>query len=86
MSATTADSGGDDELRSRSQQSPLASQRTKASNAPNEANRTGRMSSYFTLGYKEGFSQWVRNVTIRVRCAMRGLILMAVDEHTSCNS
>ena len=58
MSTATAN-GGDDELRSSSQQSPLASQRNRADNTPTEANRTGRIGGYFTLGYKEGFSQWV---------------------------
>ena len=52
MSTDTAD-GGDDEVRSSSQQSPLASQRKSASNT---SKRTG---GYFTLGYKEGFNQWV---------------------------
>ncbi|KAL9130541.1 MAG: hypothetical protein Q9217_001309 [Psora testacea] len=59
MTATTAEPGGDDTLRNRTQQSPLASQRAKGGNTPSEANRTGRMSTYFPLGYKEGFSQWV---------------------------
>jgi len=59
MSAATADSG-DDEVRSRNQQPMLASQRHKAGNdTPTEENRTGRFGNYFTLGYKEGFSQWV---------------------------
>ena len=58
MSTATAN-GGDDELRSSSQQSPLASQRDRADNTPTKANRTGRIGGYFTLGYKEGFSQWV---------------------------
>ena len=56
----TAASGGDDDYQSRSQQSPLASQRAKQGNNPTEANRTGRFSGgYFPLGYKEGFHQWV---------------------------
>ena len=59
MSAATADAGGDDELQSRSQQSPLASQRAKQSKAPTEANRTGKFGGYFPLGYKEAYSQWV---------------------------
>lgn len=60
MSATA--NGGDDKVRSSSQHSPLASQRNKASNTPTEANRTGRIGGYFTLGYKEGFSQWWTNI------------------------
>ena len=60
MAATASDSG--DNIGSRTQQSPLASQRAKANNAPTEANRTGRFGGYFTLGYKEGFSQWVGQV------------------------
>ena len=57
--STAAASDGNDNLQARGQQSPLASQRAKQSNTPSEANRTGRMSGYFPLGYKEGFSQWV---------------------------
>ena len=61
MSTSTAPSSNDD-YNSRAQQSPLASQRAKkAGNAPSESNRTGRFGGYFTLGYKEGFSQWVRS-------------------------
>lgn len=62
MSATTANTGGDDELRSRSQRSPLASQRAKQSNTPTEANRTGKFGGYFPLGYKEAYSQWWANI------------------------
>ncbi|CAD6578754.1 MAG: hypothetical protein ASARMPREDX12_008959 [Alectoria sarmentosa] len=61
MSTTTAN-GGDDEFRPSSQHSPLASQREKASNTPTETNQTGRVGGYFTLGYKEGFSQWWANI------------------------
>ena len=58
--ATASTSGSDDDLRSKSQQSPLASQRAKSQQHPSEANRTGRFSrGYFPLGYKEGFNQWV---------------------------
>ena len=59
MSAATAN-GNDDDFTTRNQQGMLASQRLKTSNVPTEANRTGRFSGYFPLGYKEGFSQWVR--------------------------
>ncbi|KAF2135868.1 uncharacterized protein K452DRAFT_259998 [Aplosporella prunicola CBS 121167] len=45
----------DDEFSSRSQQSPLASQRARAQ--PSQP-PTGRFQGYFPLGYKEGFSQW----------------------------
>ncbi|MCJ1413947.1 hypothetical protein MMC32_000272 [Xylographa parallela] len=63
----TAASGGDDDYRSRAQQSPLASQRAKKANTPTEANRTGRISAgYFPLGYKEGFNQWWANVPAAV--------------------
>ena len=50
----------DDDVRNRTQQSPLASQRAKQSDHPTEANRTGRMSNFFPLGWKDGFNQWVR--------------------------
>lgn len=52
--ADTANSDGDPA--SRTQQSPLASQRAKQQGAP----QTKR--GYFPLGYKEGFSQWVSTV------------------------
>lgn len=55
MATTT--SGEDDDYKSKSQRSPLASQRAKESG---QAKRTGRFTGYFPLGYKEGFSQWVR--------------------------
>lgn len=56
-----ATSASDDEsVRTRTQQSPLASQRAKQqASAAAEASRTGRSPGYFPLGYKEGFSQWV---------------------------
>lgn len=57
MSTATAN-GNDDDFSTRSQQGMLASQRAKAEKVPTEANRTGRFSGYFPLGYKEGFSQW----------------------------
>ena len=59
--AATASGSGDDlqSTQSTGQQSPLASQRAKQTDAPSEANRTGRFGRYFTLGYKEGFYQWV---------------------------
>ncbi|MCJ1250474.1 hypothetical protein MMC30_007702 [Trapelia coarctata] len=57
MATTT--SGGDDDYKSKSQQSPLASQRAKES-GPEK--RTGRFTGYFPLGYKEGFSQWWANI------------------------
>ena len=49
----------DDDIRNRTQQSPLASQRAKQTDHPTEANRTGRMSNFFPLGWKDGFNQWV---------------------------
>lgn len=49
----------DDRSQLRGQQSLLASQRAKQNSHPSVENRTGRMGGYFTLGYKEGFSQWV---------------------------
>ncbi len=58
MTATTAN-GGDDDARMRTQQSPLASKRAKDGGAPAEENRKGKFGGYFTLGYKEGFNQWV---------------------------
>ena len=57
MSTATAN-GNDDDFTTRNQQGMLASQRAKAENVPTEANRTGRFTGYFPLGYKEGFSQW----------------------------
>ncbi|KAI9842853.1 MAG: hypothetical protein M1837_006874 [Sclerophora amabilis] len=63
MTASTATGPGDD-IRSRTQQSPLASQRAKEqSNHPSAANRTGRFTQYFPLGYKDGFAQWWANIS-----------------------
>ncbi|KAL8952830.1 MAG: hypothetical protein Q9222_001265 [Ikaeria aurantiellina] len=60
--AATATNGDNDDVQTRSQQSPLASQRAKQSNTPTEDNRRGRFGGFFTLGYKEGFNQWWANV------------------------
>ena len=59
MTATTAN-GGSDDARVRTQQSLLASQRARESSTPAEENRKGKFGGFFTLGYKEGFNQWVR--------------------------
>ncbi|KAL9584950.1 MAG: hypothetical protein Q9212_001803 [Teloschistes hypoglaucus] len=61
MAAATTD-GSSDDLHTRTQQSPLASKRAQQGNTPTEANRKGRFGGFFTLGYKEGFSQWWANV------------------------
>ena len=53
----TSASGGDD-VRSRSHQSPLASQRAKEQ-GESEAAQAGRFARMFPLGAKEGFNQWV---------------------------
>lgn len=67
MATTT--SGEDDDYKSKSQQSPLASQRAKESG---QAKRAGRFTGYFPLGYKEGFSQWVRrHLDFPLRNAMK---------------
>ena len=60
MSTINVD-GEDDHLRSRKQQSVLASKRVEPNTTPTETNRTGKLSGYFPLGYKDGFSQWVRD-------------------------
>ena len=60
MAAATTNGGNDDLMSTRTQQSPLASQRAKQNQTPTEDNRKGRLGGMFTLGYKEGFSQWVR--------------------------
>ena len=69
MSTATAN-GGDDEFKSRQQQNMLASQRRKTSSenasGPTEENRRGKIGGYFTLGYKEGFQQWVIMVMEKV--------------------
>ncbi|KAI4162484.1 MAG: hypothetical protein LQ342_003899 [Letrouitia transgressa] len=63
-SATT--NGDDNNFSSRPQQSPLASQRAKQNNTPSEQNSKFKMGSYFTLSYKEGFSQWWANIPAAV--------------------
>lgn len=67
--AATATSGSNDDLETRSQRSPLASRRPKQSNTPTEDNRKGKFGGYFPLGYKEGFTQWVRVHTKLIRYA-----------------
>ncbi|KAL8985382.1 MAG: hypothetical protein Q9177_004452 [Variospora cf. flavescens] len=61
MAAATTN-GSNDDIRTRPQQSPLASQRAKQDGAPSDENRKGQFGGYFTLGYKEGFTQWWANV------------------------
>jgi hypothetical protein len=69
MSASTSSASSDD-VRPRGQQPMLASQRAKEqTNASSAASRTSRFTGYFPLGYKEGFSQWVREP-----CLIRRLI------------
>ena len=70
MSRVTAD-GGDDQVQTNSRNSPLASQRNKVNNTSTETNSRGRTGGYFTLGYKEGFSQWVniRSYMKQMHCA-----------------
>jgi hypothetical protein len=65
MSASTASSqSGENEIRTRTQQSPLASQRAKEQ-AEKDGRRRGPFSgNLFPMGYKEGFSQWVRNCAV----------------------
>ena len=74
MAATTTDSGGDDSLQHKTQQSPLASQRAKASNTPSEENRKARFSGYFPLSYKEGFSQWASKLCRPLRSLLTSII------------
>ena len=47
-------------IHARAQQSPLASQRAKQNNQPSGNNTRAKSGPFFTLGYKDGFSQWVR--------------------------
>lgn len=63
--ATSSASEAGDTLKSKTQQSPLASQRDKAqADNPTKATRTNRFTQYFPLGYKDGFSQWVCTITV----------------------
>jgi cardiolipin-specific phospholipase len=57
MASHAADSDGDIDVRSRGQQSPLASRRQKETGGTAQE-RKGRFDGIFPLGYKEGFSQW----------------------------
>lgn len=63
MAAATAN-GSNDDIRTRTQQPMLASQRAKQNQTPTEANRTGKFAGFFPLGYKEAVSQWVRQDTL----------------------
>lgn len=57
MAETT---NSDDDFRSRSQQSPLASQRARQQgDVPPSAPNGRGLGGWFPLGYKEGFTQWV---------------------------
>jgi len=78
----TATSGGDDDYKSKSQQSPLASQRAKEGG---QEKRAGRFTGYFPLGYKEGFSQWVgRHLEFPLRKERKwSLIAVVVGKYTS---
>lgn len=59
----------DEEYRSRGQQSPLASQRQQqAGSVPPQAPNGRGFNGYFPLGYKEGFSQWVRLLPSTIIC------------------
>ena len=62
MSTNTASPSGDDELRSRPQQSMLASQRAKQNSNSTEARKTGKSGGYFPLSYREAYSQWVSHI------------------------
>lgn len=57
--ALTGDSNGPDEVQARAQQSPLASQRAKQESSSGRNGQAAKAGGFFTLGYKEGFSQWV---------------------------
>ena len=81
MSATT--SGSEDDYASRSQQSPLASQRDRKANTPSEVNRTARFKGYFPLGYKDGFSQWVQHAASM--CLMSLGLTILVGQRASCS-
>lgn len=59
--ATSSTSDPSRDFNAKTQQSPLARERAKAeANNPTQATRANRFSQYFPLGYKDGFSQWVR--------------------------
>lgn len=55
-STMAAQNSVSEDVRGRTQQSPLASQRAKEQS---EARPAGRFGQWFPLGAKEGFSQWV---------------------------
>lgn len=54
-----APANSDEEFRSHTQQSPLASQRARQQGSVPPSAPNGRgFNGWFPLGYKEGFSQW----------------------------
>lgn len=56
-----APANSDEEFRSHTQQSPLASQRARQQGSVPPSAPNGRgFNGWFPLGYKEGFSQWAR--------------------------
>lgn len=85
MMNNSTPSDRDSGLAARGQQSPLASQRAKQQNNSQEQNRTGKMGGFFTLGYKEGFAQWVR-MHFHVLFANIDTNSVLVGEHTSRSS
>jgi hypothetical protein len=61
---STMSQGADEEIRSRTQQSALASQRAaEAGQRP----AAGRFAQWFPLGAKEGFDQWVSSRRLKMR-------------------
>ncbi|KAI9891455.1 MAG: hypothetical protein M1814_002774 [Vezdaea aestivalis] len=53
----------DTNLKNRTQQSPLASQRAKQGARPNGIEPNGPKAAYFPLGYKDGLSQWWASIS-----------------------
>jgi cardiolipin-specific phospholipase len=72
MAETDSGSGsgngnGSEDVRGRTQQSALASQRAKE-----QGQQMGRFAQWFPLGAKEGFSQWVRGALATVSTSRTG--------------
>ena len=56
--STMAPSADEEEIRGRTQQAPLASQRARDQGQSQQ----GRVAKWFPLGAKEGFTQWVSDI------------------------
>ena len=80
----TGESGEANEMQIQVQQSPLASQRAKQEGNTARNGQAARAGGFFTLGYKEGFSQWVGHRNGNGNHFLSTCSHLLVDEYTPC--